>query len=78
MSTNNLCPRCNLSLIPNNETPGAYPGAISRVDNETEICSGCGMDEAMTVWFEGFLAPIEEWPVTWSPQTTTLTAKGAN
>jgi hypothetical protein len=41
-----LCPRCE-SFIPNNETPGAYPGAISRLDNKTEICSECGTIEAM-------------------------------
>ena len=41
-----LCPRCGGS-IPNNVTPNAYPGARSRVDNETMICSPCGRDEAM-------------------------------
>ena len=40
------CPKC-LSWIPNNEYPGAYPGAISRRDGKTEICSACGMAEAM-------------------------------
>jgi hypothetical protein len=39
------CPTCD-GQIPNNETPGAYPGAISRKDNKTEICSACGMNEA--------------------------------
>lgn len=39
------CPTCN-GLIPNNQTPGAYPGAISRRDNKTEICSACGVKEA--------------------------------
>ena len=58
-----MCPRCH-GLIPNNDRPGAYPGAISRVDNETEVCSACGEDEALGVFFEGYLAPIEEWPVT--------------
>ena len=41
-----LCPRCG-HYIPNDETPGAYPGAISRFDNATEVCSQCGIDEAM-------------------------------
>jgi len=41
-----LCPRCG-EHIPNNETPGEYPGAISRWDNATEVCSQCGEDEAM-------------------------------
>jgi hypothetical protein len=40
------CPQC-AGWIPNNETPGLYPGAISRRDNKTEICSHCGMIEAM-------------------------------
>jgi hypothetical protein len=40
------CPDCS-GLIPNNKTPGAYPGAVSRRDNKTEICSECGTREAM-------------------------------
>jgi hypothetical protein len=38
---NIICPSCD-GFIPNNDTPGAYPGAISRRDNKTEICSECG------------------------------------
>lgn len=41
-----ICPRCN-GYIPNDAQPGAYPGAISRTDNLTEICSSCGTEEAM-------------------------------
>lgn len=37
--TNNKCPKCNKEL-------GEYP-AISRKDNKTEICSNCGMLEAL-------------------------------
>lgn len=44
-----LCPRCE-GFIPNNDTPGAYPGAISRLDNKTEICSECGTIEAILDW----------------------------
>ena len=40
------CPRCG-GYIPNNHTPGAYPGALSRRDNKTEICSDCGVFEAI-------------------------------
>ena len=40
------CPRCD-GFIPSNDCPGLYPGAISRVDNETEICSNCGVSEAI-------------------------------
>jgi hypothetical protein len=43
------CPRCS-GFIPNNEQPGEYPGAISRLDNVTEICSACGGEEAMLDW----------------------------
>lgn len=41
-----ICPLCK-NYIPNNESPGAWPGAISRRDNKTEICSDCGVNEAM-------------------------------
>lgn len=44
-----LCPRCG-GFIPNNVTPGEYPGAISRLDNKTEICSDCGSEEAVLDW----------------------------
>jgi hypothetical protein len=40
------CPRC-AGWIPTNENPGAHPGALSRVDNKTEICSNCGTEEAI-------------------------------
>ena len=40
------CPRCN-EPIPCREFAGMYAGAISRVDNVTEICSECGVMEAM-------------------------------
>lgn len=43
------CPRCH-GFIPNNDTPGAYPGAISRLDNTTEVCSSCGTEEAIEDW----------------------------
>jgi predicted RNA-binding Zn-ribbon protein involved in translation (DUF1610 family) len=44
-----ICPKCK-GFIPNNETPGAYPGAISRLDGKTEICSKCGTLEALADW----------------------------
>jgi hypothetical protein len=40
------CPTCD-GQIPNNDTPGAYPGALSRIDNKTEVCSACGIREAL-------------------------------
>ena len=36
-----VCPRCNTTM---NDT---YPGATSRRDNKTEICSSCGTEEAL-------------------------------
>lgn len=48
------CPRCT-HFIPNDDTPGAYPGAISRLDNKTEICSSCGVEEAL-LEYQGLLA----------------------
>ena len=41
-----VCPACK-NYIPNNESPGEYPGAISRKDRTTEICSDCGVQEAL-------------------------------
>lgn len=59
------CPRCiEHRWIPNNDKPGAYPGAISRADNATEICSACGEDEALKDYFDGGCEPLSEWPVT--------------
>lgn len=46
MIENLVCPRCE-GLVPNNASPGAYPGALSRTDNNTEICSRCGEMEAL-------------------------------
>lgn len=37
-----ICPICNKEY-------DAYP-ALSRSDNKTEICPGCGIREAMEVW----------------------------
>lgn len=41
-----ICPSCG-GYIPNNTYPGQYPGALSRRDNLTEICSECGTLEAL-------------------------------
>lgn len=42
-----------MGYIPNNVDIGAYCGAISRLDNTTEICSSCGQEEALEDYFEG-------------------------
>ena len=57
-----VCPRC-IGFIPNNDTPGAYVGAISRVDNKTEICSECGIEEAMNAFTANPLPDKNAWPV---------------
>jgi len=56
----NQCPRCG-GGIPNSVVPGAYPGALSRYDNLTEVCSQCGTDEAMSNF--GFAPVVQrsEW-----------------
>ena len=48
------CPRCFRS-IPNEVDRGMYSGAISRIDNETEICSDCGNAEAL-MGYEAMIA----------------------
>jgi len=55
-----VCPRCG-GWVPNNDTPGAFPGALSRVDNKTEICSECGTEEALQQLTDGAPAPMSEW-----------------
>lgn len=46
------CPRCGM-------VKEGYP-ALSRTDNETDICSECGLTEALEQW-SGFLKPQSEW-----------------
>jgi hypothetical protein len=58
-----LCPRCLSSQIPNDLTPGLYPGAISRLDNKTEICSNCGTDEALQFLINQKISNFSDWPV---------------
>jgi RNA polymerase subunit RPABC4/transcription elongation factor Spt4 len=53
-----LCPRCGVRFL-----PATYPGALSRADNKTEICSQCGLIEAMQQWTTGgMLIPVTGWP----------------
>lgn len=63
MKVPHICPRCQFNWIPNNAHPGEYPGAISRADNVTEICSRCGEREAMEVYEADACAPVSAWPV---------------
>lgn len=48
------CPRCG-GAIPSEQHKGEYPGALSRYDNETYICSDCGTQEAFGA---GHLVPL--------------------
>ena len=55
------CPRCS-GPIPNATDLGGYPGALSRTDNATEICSDCGTREAMEqMTGPQYLTPQSEW-----------------
>lgn len=65
------CPRCG-HQIPRDELPGEYPGATSRVDNETEICSVCGLDEAMG----NGVVPKDKWPIPGWHSTTIAIDEG--
>lgn len=61
-----ICPRCG-GYIPNNQAPGEYIGAMSRTDNQTEICSACGTEEAMqqfSAQSADAATPVGDWPVT--------------
>ena len=53
------CPRCG-GAVPSLGNIGKYPGALSRVDNKTEICSDCGTDEAIES-MRGKLSPKNRW-----------------
>lgn len=57
------CPRC-LGGVPTPSERGEYPGAISRTDNKTEICSECGVREAFECLTEGVLSQ-DDWHI-WS------------
>jgi hypothetical protein len=56
----NLCPRCQRG-VPSDKHRGEYPGALSRTDNETEICSNCGISEALEQVIFGGALPQDRW-----------------
>ena len=60
MITNIICPRCH-GGVPNDTHIGEYPGALSRTDNKTEICSHCGELEAYEDLFNGSPIPQTDW-----------------
>lgn len=60
------CPRCK-GGIPSDQHRGEYPGALSRFDNKTYVCSSCGMNEAMWQFSTGqplppLDQPVSNWP----------------
>lgn len=78
MAENTTCPRC-LGQIPNNEMPGAYMGALSRLTRTDDvesvyICSACGLDEAVG---HG-LIPQNMWPFVTDSTPPSLTRLAVN
>ena len=62
LATDHICPRCG-GAVPNAVYKGQYPGALSRTDNHTEICSDCGSLEALEN-FSGMPAlPQSKWVI---------------
>ena len=59
------CPRC-LGAIPREGQRGAYPGALSRTDNVTEVCSNCGTMEAIEQ-MGGVSQSQADWPLVGGP-----------
>lgn len=57
-----VCVRCG-TVPRQNDAFHRGVGALSRADNKTEICSDCGLDEAMQDWQRGGCTPKSEWPV---------------
>lgn len=58
------CLRCG-GPIPTAESPGAYPGAVSRAtpERDIEICSPCGTDEGVRQHMTGRVIPPARWPL---------------
>lgn len=49
--TNTQCPRCGGPADEHRTGPGfPRPGALSRADNKTMVCTSCGHDEAWRDW----------------------------
>lgn len=63
MANDTTCPRCG-HQIPNDVTPGAYPGALSRFDSSISLCSACGTHEALLQFTGETLTGPDQWPVT--------------
>jgi len=61
------CPICN-GPIPNALHEGQYMGALSRRDNKTEICSDCGVMEAIEDYNRDRRAVVVEPPTYVTPE----------
>jgi len=61
------CPRCGHQMPHDDVPPGAFPGALSRYDNRTYICSECGADEAVRQIFASRGGPLDR--SAWFDQT---------
>lgn len=61
------CPICD-GPIPNKEYEGQYKGALSRRDNKTEICSDCGVMEALQDFADSRRTAIVEPPTYVTPE----------
>lgn len=59
-ANDHICPRCG-GPVPRAGAEGQYPGALSRTDNETEICSACGTDEALRGFFHKTEPVMPRW-----------------
>jgi hypothetical protein len=64
------CPRCSGILA-------IGYGAISRTDDETEICGPCGSDEVYVVLEGRPAVRQDEWPVEWCESTRKMQAAWA-
>lgn len=53
MSTEKICPRCNVNKL----HPMKTKNALSRRDNKTIICNSCGTEEAVQDMFIEHLLP---------------------
>ena len=64
-----LCPRCKITYF--NKDKKKYP-ATSRRDNKTEICSGCGTQEAL---FDFTMQKERETEKAWLNEVKDVTCK---
>lgn len=64
-----LCPRCQRAeftpYTARFDAPAGdpLPPALSRLDDETEICTNCGLDEALRDLDGQPPIPPDEWPI---------------